>query len=149
MWSASAYSDYEQVSWTIRAAAQTSLTTAEPKILEMYSCTMDAPSMNWFLPLLEIHSFIQNWVYIIQANMYPMYQVVVTNSSEFQIEPARVLETKLNAAIMIGGQSWGNYLSPRKIHDPTQGCLALRTLIPWSVAALFLFVALLTIGLLT
>lgn len=149
IWSAPIQDDHSHRPWTVLAAAQMSLNTSEPKLLKIYSCALDAPYMEWLLPLMEVESYLGQWGPIVQANMYPIYQVIMTNWSAFHLEPGKVIASKLNAAIMIAGQSWGNSLSPRIINDPTQGCLGPRTLVPWSVVALFLLTALLILGLST
>lgn len=149
IWSSSTYGDVSGLPWTVRAAVQMSLNTSEPKQMRIFSCAMNAPSLEWLLPLIETQALLETWGPVVQANMYPMFQVVAKIPAMLELYPGKVIASKLNAAMMVGGQSWGNSVSPRTVDDPTQGCLALRTLVPWSVAALFFLTALLTVGLTT
>ncbi|KIX94142.1 uncharacterized protein Z520_10168 [Fonsecaea multimorphosa CBS 102226] len=145
VWSASE-KNYPTGPWSILAGVQTSLNTTSPKRMETYMCSMSAPKVSWLLERMQVSNNLEMWAATVQSNIFPGFAAPMGNVPAFPKDPGLVIATKLNAMTMMAGAAWGIEDYPRRIDDPTVGCIAARTLVPWSVTALFVLAALLAVG---
>jgi hypothetical protein len=139
IWTAS-QDDYPTQPWQVRAAVDMTSNPQAEKVMKVYSCSMDAPSLDWLLSLIRAQIAITGWVDIVKGTLYA---VNVANAPGLPPDPGLVIASNLNTITMIAGASWNNTASPRVIDDPTQGCLASRALVSGPVMLLF---AIITVG---
>jgi len=102
--------------------------------MKIYDCNLNAPSIEWLLNWIYVDVALNNWVSEVQGDLYPIY---VPNTEGVQSGQALVIASKLNNIMMNFGCDWGGQNNLFTVTDPTQGCLAPRTQVPWLVRTLF------------
>ena len=113
----------------VGASVQLEALISDTKTMKSFTCSMDAPTMDWVLGNLSSQSTLSEWILTFQGSMY--------NGTGTPAAPdvgAR-LEWVLNSMVMIG--AGGNYLLSVAPPGSTQGCLARRAIIPNAVLAIF------------
>jgi hypothetical protein len=120
--------------WQIRAAVDMNLDDEADLAMKVYSCHMDAPSLDWLLGDIEVQSELDEWCGVVKGGLYV---VNVANALALQTEPGIVIASTLNNMMMNAAADWNNTLSPLVIDDPTQGCLSPRALVAVTVVSLF------------
>lgn len=121
-------------SWDILASFDTSKTSYSLKVMQTYHCTMNAPSAEWVLRQTLLQSTLELWCNTLKGNMY----TDTGSKANFTSDPESILQSTLNTLVMNAGLA--NNLTTSLISDPTQGCLAPRSSVPWPVVLLFLVV---------
>lgn len=134
LWSASA-GDNDLKTWDVKFGINTALSTSNsrPYNMSMYTCQMDAPSVAWVLPRIQIGSTLNAWCQRTQGDVFnPFSPELPENSVSWVLE----------SMVMVG---FGNVV---ELPDATQGCLMTKTQIPWEVCALLGFVTVMFVALL-
>jgi hypothetical protein len=124
--------DFPTQPWQIRAAVDMNLDFTDDLAMKVYSCYMDAPSLDWLLGDIQLQNSLTNWCQVVKGNLYVAN---VANAHTLQTDPGIVIASTLNNMMMISGAAWNNTLSP--LVDPTQGCLSPRALVAVPVVSLF------------
>jgi hypothetical protein len=126
--------DYPTQPWQIRAAVDMNLDPEADLAMKVYSCYMDAPSLDWLLGGIQLQNSLTNWCEVVKGGLYVGN---VANALALQTEPGIVIASTLNSMMMNSAAAWNNSLSPLVIDDPTQGCLSPRALVTVPVVSLF------------
>jgi hypothetical protein len=125
IWSAS-QDDFPTQPWQVRAAVDMTSSAQIEKVMRLFACNMNAPSMDWVLKQTEAQAALTSWCSEVKGNLYTLSDVAHT--ADLQADPSLVIASNLNNIIMNSGAAWNNEQSPLVIDDPTQGCLAPRAL---------------------
>lgn len=120
--------------WQVSAAVDTTEDSEAEKVMEIYSCQMNAPAVAWALQETDPLTALSGWCDVIRGALFPDN---VAHATELLTDPSLVMASNLNNIIMNSGAAWNDAESPLVIDDPTQGCLAPRAVIPWPVVILF------------
>jgi hypothetical protein len=103
---------------------------------------MDAPYINWILPLIDTLETLSAWCPQLKGSMYN--DTVITPPVP---NPGAVIISTLNSIATIATTS---HAGPTRvvapIKDPHQGCIDFRAEVPWFVIFLIFLVAFVTIG---
>ncbi|KUJ15879.1 uncharacterized protein LY89DRAFT_685780 [Mollisia scopiformis] len=130
--------------WDVRASIDTTANNKEPINMKSFLCSMNASSVEWVLGRTNPATTLKNWCDQLKGLMYENTLTVPPVAN-----PAAVLESTLDAIIMISGASQsGPNITTSPIKDPTQGCLIPKASITWLVVLLLIVVILGTAGML-
>jgi len=124
--------DYPTQPWTIRAAVDMNLNATADLAMKVYSCYMDAPSLDWLLGSIQLQNSLTNWCEVVKGGLYAGS---VANALDLQTDPGITIASTLNSMMMNSAAVWSNFLS--QIDDLTQGCLSPRALVAVPVVSLF------------
>ena len=126
--------DHANQTWDVRAALAIDNPRSEDRhIVRSYHCTMNGPSVEWVLRLIDASMTLRQWSAVVYG--YINYDGLDEIPSQ--------LESNLEAMVMLG-YGGGVDSNATAIGDQTQGCVIAYAEIPWPLCVFLLLATLAT-----